>query len=93
MSITVYYFHLALDNEIYYKRDKSESGVVVAKILGFLTLASLPYFIMTEVKQFRVEKNKMEYIKSGWNWVDSMSLLLTLIITLFTLFDVDLIPA
>ena len=93
MCIAVYSFHLALDSSVLNQTDRSESDVIVAKSFGAFTLLCLPYFIMTEVKQFKVEKDKMKYFMSGWNWVDNMSLMLTLIITLHTVFDLDAIPA
>lgn len=94
--VAVGYFHLALeplDKEEKGSKETSEDEIkiIVKPIAGALTLCLVFYSFWIEFKQIKSKKHKCKHFTSGFNLLDAVGLLLTLLITVHSMFNLNLI--
>ena len=62
---------------------------VMLKIMGIIIIVLISLSIRGEIRQIISLENKIEYFMSLWNFIDITGLLLTLLITLLMLLELD----
>ena len=92
MILAVFYMHYELEHEPDDRDDESRAGYYCRKGAGIFTILFIFWSLRTELFQFAYAERKMDYICSGWNWVDFFGLMFTLTIAFHTLLEMTLIP-
>ena len=90
--LTVYYFHRALHPDTVEERLTSDvwsNDRIADKVIGIVITPLLAYSIWIEVMQIKNLKNKCEYFKEAFNWIDMTGISLTIIILAVTLSEQD----
>ena len=80
MSAIMYFYYALNPTSNTEGVDEWSQDRILETVLGILTLALLIPQIFTEIKQMQAEDEKMDYFRKKLNWIDILSILMTLII-------------